>query len=216
LAAPLKCQCGKMKGRLTKTSSSLGRIVCYCDDCQAYAHYLGRAKDILNSNGGTDIFPARPVDLQIVSGIENLGCMRLSSKGMYRWFAVCCNSPIGNSISNSKIPHVGLHTSFIDLSSEQLIRTIGPVQYHVQGKYGIGELPSYVSRSAPPVLILRTIRFLLSGWLKRQFRPSPFFDSNGKPRVAPRVMSPVERDELRKYCGPNPHSGKNKFERKGG
>ena len=36
------------------SSTTVNRVVCYCDDCQAFLHYLKRA-DLLDAHGGTDI-----------------------------------------------------------------------------------------------------------------------------------------------------------------
>ena len=53
--------------------------VCYCDDCQAFAHFLGRAADILDPHGGTEIFQMSPARIALTAGTERLACMRLSS-----------------------------------------------------------------------------------------------------------------------------------------
>ena len=38
---------------------AVNRMVCYCDDCQAFVHYLGHA-DLLDAHGGTDIVQMAP------------------------------------------------------------------------------------------------------------------------------------------------------------
>ena len=110
---PLKCSCGAMRGFVHDISSQRGhRTVCMCNDCQAYAHYLGQAITVLDANGGTDVVPVAPANLEITQGIENLKCLRLTEKGMLRWYAGCCNTPIANSAAISKIPFAGLiHSS---------------------------------------------------------------------------------------------------------
>ena len=57
---PLRCRCGRMRGVAIDVSPSTGlRFVCYCKDCQAFAHFLERA-DVLDPAGGTDIFQMPP------------------------------------------------------------------------------------------------------------------------------------------------------------
>lgn len=51
---PLRCTCGQVRGVAINVSPSTGfRFVCYCKDCQAFAHFLER-KGVLNQAGGTD------------------------------------------------------------------------------------------------------------------------------------------------------------------
>ena len=35
-------------------------------------------------------------------GKDRLACMSLSDKGMLRWYTTCCNTPIGNTMRNSR------------------------------------------------------------------------------------------------------------------
>lgn len=40
---PLRCSCGALRGVLRGMSPARGnRVVCYCRDCQAFAHFLDR------------------------------------------------------------------------------------------------------------------------------------------------------------------------------
>ena len=178
--------------------------MCLCDDCQAYVHWLGRANENLDQNGGTEVFSVAPAHLQITGGFENLNCVRLSQKGMYRWYAGCCKSPVANSMPPPKIPFAGVHRAIFDFGGDERKRgeVMGPIRAKVQGKFGIGPLPPDVFRSTPIGLILRTIGFLLVGAFKKQHRPSPFFDDKGEPKVQPYVLEKNERENLRNYCGP--------------
>jgi len=61
--AELHCRCGAIQGRVKNASPrTVNRVVCYCDDCQAFLHHLGRA-DLLDANGGTDIIQVAPASL---------------------------------------------------------------------------------------------------------------------------------------------------------
>jgi len=197
----LRCACGSLRGVASSSSESLGRIVCMCDDCQAYAHYLGRATDILDSNGGTDVFPLAPSNLRITHGLENLRCLRLTHKGLFRWYAGCCKTPIANTMSSAKIPFAGVIHTIMDHSGDGKTReeALGPIRAKVWGKYGTGNLPQDAHQTASLGIIIRTIRFLLFAWIRRQHIPSPFFDpATFKPKVEPYILTSDEREDLRK------------------
>ncbi|MNK84879.1 hypothetical protein D3C87_1047400 [compost metagenome] len=198
LNIPLKCKCGTLQGFADVPVSHRGnRFVCLCDDCQAYAHYLGRAQEVLDANGGTDIFPVAPANLKITQGIENLKGCRLSDKGMYRWYAGCCKTPIGNTPASAKSIYVGVSVGIIDSSM------IGPISVRVQGKFGIGPLPAGTVQMISLPFMFRMIRFMLGAALKKQHSPSPFVDSStGRLRAEPSILSSSEREVLRPLCGP--------------
>jgi hypothetical protein len=201
----LKCKCGALQGLAKDISNSTGRrAVCMCDDCQAYAHYLGIASEVLDANGGTDIFPVAPAKLKITHGLENLKCLRLTKKGLYRWYAGCCKTPIANSMASPKVPFAGVVHNFMDHATDGITRdqALGLVQSKFQAKFGIGPLPQDAHKSVPLGIILTTIKFLALGFIKQEHRPSPFFDDNGQPRVAPYVLTREEREGVRKLCGP--------------
>lgn len=64
---PIRCGCGLVRGVARGVSGKRGnRVVCYCNDCQIYAHYLGREAELLDKRGGSDVFQLVPVDLSIV------------------------------------------------------------------------------------------------------------------------------------------------------
>ena len=95
---PLQCKCGKVKGYVTH-AERVDRVVCYCKDCQAFAHFLGE-NGILDERGGTDIIQALPRDVNFTKGVDALACIRLTPKGLLRWYTSCCNTPVGNILEN--------------------------------------------------------------------------------------------------------------------
>lgn len=202
----LRCRCGALRGVARNIPSMAGsRTVCLCDDCQAYAHQLGRAADVLDANGGTDIVPIAPAALQLTEGLEHLRCLRLVPDGMYRWYAGCCNTPIANSMPSPAMPFAGVLHSIFDLP-EAAARdaAFGPIRARVQGRFGIEPLLPGTSQTAPLGIIVRTIGFLLGGFVRRRHRPSPFFDASGKPVREAYVLTAAEREALRPLCGPKP------------
>jgi Family of unknown function (DUF6151) len=203
----LKCSCGQLRGVISDVSNNTGRRgVCMCDDCQTYAHYLGRASEILDQHGGTDVFPVEPAKIKITAGGEQLKCVRLAPNGMFRWYAGCCKTPIANSLKSYKIPFTGVVHLIMDHKSDGITRdqAIGPVQAKFNSKFGINNPPK---EALIPMagLILNSISFLLQGWIKGANQPSPFFDHQGKPKVEPYILTETERANLRKLCGPKPN-----------
>src|SRR5262245_55678597 len=89
----VRCRCGQVGGVVTDPSPhTVNRMVCYCDDCQAYAHQIGRA-DLLNDRGGSDVIQIAPAALRFTKGQDRIEGLRLTPKGLYRWYAKCCNTP---------------------------------------------------------------------------------------------------------------------------
>ena len=184
----LSCRCGAVQG---KARSPGPRMICMCDDCQTYAHFLGHAAEILDANGGTDVVPVRPAHLDITQGAEKLACLRLSPKGTWRWYASCCRTPIANTMASLTMPYAGVFRLAIQDDD------VGPVQARVQARYGVGEPPAGAEQTVSLLTILKVLRFMLPGVILRQHRPSPFFDAAGKPLVEPHVLSLEERTVLR-------------------
>ena len=100
------CRCGQTHWS-TPATKNVTRLICYCNDCQAFANHLG-ADHILESNGGSEIAQVSPRGVKISKGIENVGCLRLSPKGLMRWYAGCCDTPMANTLANPGVPFVGL------------------------------------------------------------------------------------------------------------
>src|SRR5215813_363473 len=103
----LHCRCGEVAGRVDNAAhDTTNRVVCYCDDCQAFAHHLGRA-ELLDAHGGSDIVQVAPASLTFEKGAARIAGLRLSAKGLYRFYSECCKTPLGNSISTA-VPFVGI------------------------------------------------------------------------------------------------------------
>ena len=99
----LSCRCGRVRGTASIAAPSAGfRLVCYCRDCQAFAHFLAQVPekgppafraghtppqepDVLDRAGGTDIFQMPTGRLKLTAGTEAVRCLRLSGKGILRW-----------------------------------------------------------------------------------------------------------------------------------
>ncbi len=191
---PLQCRCGKLKGYVSQPGS-VNRAVCYCRDCQAFAHFLGRATEILDSKGGSDVVQTTPARVTLTNGMEMLACMRLTPNGLMRWYAKCCNTPIGNTLGNFKVSFVGLIHSCLDNGETSLDESFGPVRMWVNTKAAKGEV-----RSSPLAAmggVTRILGMLLRARLNGSYKRTAFFSSqSGAPVATPKVLSREERDRL--------------------
>ena len=113
----IRCQCGAVRAVLHRAGPRHGNhCACYCQGCQNFARYLGREAEILDPNGGTDIYQASPGRLEILQGKEHLACVHLTERGALRWYTDCCKSPLGNTLATSNVPFIGLLTWSFDVS----------------------------------------------------------------------------------------------------
>ncbi|PLX35922.1 MAG: hypothetical protein C0606_17700 [Hyphomicrobiales bacterium] len=184
----VQCDCGRFQAELTHfPKHSPGRLVCYCDDCQTYLKALGR-EDLLDPYGGTEIVPVYPDEFKIVAGAEVLRCNRLSKRGLSRWSATCCNSPIANV--RPKFPWVGILHNAYTVKAPDTLEKAGPIRSRIMGKFKRGTPPFEISEKIRLRDILVIAPFLLRGFLFKKHRVSPFFREDG---VTP-VCDPVILD----------------------
>jgi len=182
----LKCACGKVQGSTESVNSESGtRIVCCCDDCQKFAQYLGQEDRTLDEYGGTDIFQMPISHLQISEGAEFIACIRLSSKGLYRWYAKCCGTPIGNSMG-AGVPFMGLIHNFMEHKTSR-DADLGPSRGYIQTKFAKKEIPESLKATYIRI-VLRGLSKLLVWKIKGLNTPSAFFSKNGKPIVEPTIV----------------------------
>lgn len=185
----LSCSCGKIKGIATGVSAHNGtRVVCYCSDCQAFSRLLGRQQEILDSYAGTDIYQLSPAQVNITQGAELLQCLRLSPKGLYRWYSQCCKTPIANTVG-LKLPFVGLIHNFIS-EEKELDLSLGPVRYFILGKHALGKPDNKkLADGIPFKMLLRVIPRILLAKVLGKGLPNPFFTADGKAVVKPTIAS---------------------------
>lgn len=193
----MRCECGLVRGTASDVGPQRGnRAICYCDDCQAYAAFLGKA-DMVDAHGGTDIYQLAPAQLTITEGVDQLRCVRLSPKGLMRWYAGCCNTPVGNTLS-PKVPFIGVPHLFMDHAGDGRSRDqlLGPPLARVQARYAKGR-PAGAHPRWPLGLLARSVRLLLLAKLTGKTRPSPFFDpKTDAPIVEPHVLPLTQRRAL--------------------
>jgi hypothetical protein len=187
----IQCECGSFRAKLTTfPKNTPGRLICYCDDCQAFLHYLKR-DDLLDQNGGTEIVPAYPADIELVAGKEHIKCVRLSPTGMYRFYAGCCSTPIGNT--DPVRAWVGIpHRAYSVKEPHLLEKMLGPIKSSIMGKHAKGTPPPGTPQTFDLKCFATVMPFILKGILKKKAKPSPFFE-NGISVVAPKILTREER-----------------------
>lgn len=195
---PLLCACGTLRGAIRNVSPKNGhRMTCYCDDCQAFAAFLGR-DDITNANGGTDIFQMAPGRVKITSDKSLVAGVRLRADGMHRWYCRECKTPLGNTVGPG-MPFIGLVTRIIDssVSESEKDAAMGPRRVHAMTSFARGVLPRDV-REASKLKAFAKAGVFLSKWvLQGVGKPSPVFsEPSGAPYGELRVLTDAERVPL--------------------
>ena len=191
----LRCRCGQVRGEVDLARAH-ARAICYCRDCQAFARFLGQV-DALDPEGGTGIVAMAPDGVRITAGDAQVACMSLSPRGLLRWYAACCRTPLANTSRDAKLYYTGLVAGCLDAAPGQLDAALGPAD----------RLVANTSSGTSPVKAGR-LRLLLGGL--RIFGPAilarirgrragaPFFDAQGRPVREPEVVSREQRSALQR------------------
>jgi len=185
----LTCDCGKLQLAIAARPAPPqgNRVICHCNSCRAFAHVLGRS-DILDAGDGSDILQIRCDRLSITRGAEHIAALRLSPKGLARWYAACCTTPLGNTGPSPAYPFFGALTHGIADKD-----ALGPVKARVNIPKG-----KTLPEGLPPThgstlgVFLSIGRIMFGGWLKGAQKRHPLFP-DGAPLVEPRVISLEEK-----------------------
>ena len=186
------CRCGQVSGTVAGYQrSQANRVVCYCSDCRGFINWLQRP-DHLMAHGGVDILHLAQGDVRITQGHDQLGCMRLSPKGMFRFYATCCSTPLGSTMSGG-FPLVGFPTTILDASVDRE-QVLGPA-LTVNGGSALGG--SIKDRKLAVLAMMLRVGTLLARWkITGRGKPSPYFDAQGQPVVKPTILTKAQRVAL--------------------
>ena len=177
----LSCSCGEVQGLLKVVPGHFFRVQCLCCDCQQFANELGNADKILDKHGASELFQTYPAYMEITQGKENIACMQLHPKGLYRWHTRCCNMPLANTLSSAKVPFVGISVKLMQFADEQAkLDVIGPVVMKAFGKYAIGDMPADAYERFPLSYMPKILAFMVKGRFRKRYHPHPFF-TDGTP-----------------------------------
>jgi hypothetical protein len=190
---PLRCRCGTVKG-FVANAQLINRTVCYCRDCQAFAHFLAREGEILDTLGGTDVIQVLPGNVAFTEGSEALACVRLTDKGMLRWYAGCCKTPVGNTLADFKISFVGLVHNCLEAEAPPLQDSFGPVRAWMNTKGArVNPTPRTVGAGR---LLWRLFAATAKARITGGYQSNPFFHADGTPIVSARILSSTELAQL--------------------
>lgn len=195
MSHPFRCRCGAVSG-VVEHPGRATHSRCYCEDCQAYARFLGREADMVDESGGLEAVQTLPKDVLFAEGREQLACVRLSKSGLLRWYAQCCNTPIGNTPATSKLPFVGLSRTCLEVEGRSVRQSFGPVRFSLYTGGARGPVkPKPFGRAG---FVLWLIGNRLRARVAGGFAQNPFFDTSAdRPIVEPRVLTTAEREQLR-------------------
>ena len=187
----IQCNCGAIQGHI-EGEGSHSRIICCCTDCRAFARYLGKPSDVLDEQGGTEVLQVAQHRLRFAKGIEHLAALRLSEKGLVRWYAQCCGTPIGNTMADPRMAFIGLiHTC---LDKARIVEDFGSAIAVANVDTALGN-PKPKQRGIPGV-VARFIWILATTWIGGGYKNSPLYNASGSLRVEPKVLSAAERAQL--------------------
>jgi hypothetical protein len=192
---PLRCRCGTLQGYVVPATEAT-RAVCYCKDCQAYGRFL-RTAGVVDEDGGTEVVALLPKHVHFTAGLQVLACVSLSERGLLRWYASCCNTPVGNTPRNPKLPYVGVVHSCLEGSSPSMDSSFGRLHIAVNTKSARNRIRSTPIASTVGLLI--PMMSLLGARLTGAYKDNPFFMPDSRtPIRQPRVLSRAEREQA--YC----------------
>src|SRR3974390_617321 len=187
MSHPVGCRCGVVRGVLGDSRDAI-RVVCYCKDCQAFAHFLGSWEQVLDERGGSDIVQVLPKSLTFTQGVQSLACMRLTPKGLLRWYASCCRTPIGNTLATPKLSFVGLLHSCLEVGNHSVSGSFGPIAAWVNTKGARGNPKPEAKGQSRTIrrFIQRTLKARING----DYKLTPFFQPDTPAPIAvPQVLT---------------------------
>lgn len=190
---PIQCKCGGIRGQLDCAGTST-RVICYCTDCRAFANFLGRPSEVLDEYGGTEIIQVALARLTLSQGEDHLAAVRLSDKGMIRWYAACCKTPLGNTMANHKVGFIGLiHSS---LARSQMDEDFGSSIALLNTSTALDDKKP--KQRGLLGVIARFLFIVLTARITGRYKDSPLFDSTGSPKAKPSVLTPQELLSLKR------------------
>ena len=177
-ALPFACRCGKVTGHLTHVDPHDGtHAVCHCKSCRRAMELAGLEEDAV---GGVDIYQTAPDRIEVETGAEHLVPKQFSeSKGIYRWHAACCGTPMFTTTKTPAFFFAGFLTRNLADTAP-----LGPVIMEgfipgENGKQRHKNLATLMWR-----LLKRAARARLSG----RYRNNPFFTADGNPVAQPQPL----------------------------
>jgi hypothetical protein len=143
---------------------------------------------VLDKQGGTEIVQVAQPRLRFLQGEERLSAVRLSEKGMVRWYASCCNTPIGNTLADPKVSFIGL--IHVSLDHAQMNSDFGTKIAILNTHTALGQTKP--TQRGLVVVIARFIWIVVTMRVTGRYKHSQLFNTSGSPRVVPTIIAPQE------------------------
>lgn len=182
--APLEfsCDCGQLRGHLDPVHGN--RAQCFCADCRAAELFFGRPDP---APGPVDLFQTMPDWLTLTHGADRLALLRLGPRGLLRWYAGCCDTPMFNTLAKPTLPFVAVH----------LGRLADPARAGRVGTRSFVPQPGGSRRHEGGLRLLGGVFVpMLVARLSGRWRRTPFFDASGAPVAEARIPDRKTRAAL--------------------
>lgn len=191
----IQCACGTIRGTLRDVSpATVQHVVCHCDDCRTLVRHIGRADELLTEHGGIPMVQSTPARYTLTQGQEHVGLIRLSPRGLLRFYATCCRTPMGNLIDKPGVPFVGVPRVTLPVDADP---QLGP-RVGIHGRFATGDRNTLEAHDKVPWMVaLRTAFRLALRKLSGEARPSPFHHADGRCIVEPTVLTKEQREAAR-------------------
>jgi len=163
------------------------RVTCYCKDCQTAARHFGGQDDILGPAGGTEIWQTTPDRITLEQGAEHLAIMRLSPKGLYRWVARCCETPMLNTMSRVNLPFVGIVLRQAEVTDEAT--RLGPSRCHAYTRDANPGPDSPAKDQGFALAAYHVLQRMALAWGSGRHRQNPLLRDGGEPIAPVNVLS---------------------------
>ena len=121
-----------------------------------------------------------------------MALIRLSPNGLNRWYAKCCNTPIGNTLGG-KAPFIGIIHNFMQ-HAQSRDQEIGHSRGHIHCQSAKQMVPDSLQVSFFKVS-MRVLGKLISWKVRGLHQPSSFFDENARPVVKPKIAEKVVNND---------------------
>ncbi len=178
-----QCSCGTLRGTLSQEAARAGtRLACFCADCRAAQLYLGQPDPAQN---GVQLLQTSPEAITLTAGHDQLRLLRLSPKGLMRWYAGCCNSPVANTLASPRLPFVGIQVANFDTPA-----VFGKTRVQAFMPQPAGKPPRTKGAIG---MVISMFRRMGASLLSGKWRDTPFFDcTTGDPVCQAKIPSKEE------------------------
>lgn len=181
----VSCQCGQFQAQLQPARMPL-LALCYCADCQRYAHYFAAPEQLLDGQNfdfqsgarqmGAAVMIIQPPQLRISQGAAQLRCLQQRAKGAWRWYAACCNTPILNMAAHPHTHHLALLLTALEPRAREAYRTQIKLNVREQATVKASLLQQLQKRWAFFSFALRYSLGMLYAKLTQAHRHNPLID----------------------------------------